>query len=388
MASAGIKYVVQNAIKEDNPSVDISFMGGGEPTLNWDVITHSVNESKSIAKSIGIKSSSTLTTNGIISTEQAQWISNEVDFIKVSFDGVFQNEQRPLKSASSSFDIANRTMKIFKKNNANFLVRCTVTNESISKLHESVELIVNEYHPTSIIVNPVYVCGSCATHGVGSLDWHGFCEKFSRIQDIGMSEGVDIVTPYDKVTYMDTPKTPFCGFVKGNCFMTPDGYMSTCSEIDSAQDYRSPIFFFGEYNSIIDKIEINKNKLQQLYELESTAGESTCSKCISSSFCPGPCNVRNTTKKTADEFVQLRKNKSILSEFNESEFSLILKGEVSAESKVQCNMTRWLSKEQVIRAIEQSNSKSNLAVNFKPIEIELEDQNNPMIFKAAKIIIA
>ena len=239
IARAAIDYAVRNSMHTGVPGVNVGFMGGGEPTVNWDVLTDSVVYAKKVARQKRLPITINLTTNGFLARNQVEWIAKNFDTIKVSFDGIeeIQNKQRCAVNGNS-FEIVSNTLKLLSEWKANFLIRITVTNDSISKLKDSIYHILENYSPNSIIINPVYVCGNCESNGIHSIEYKQLLEQVKGVQDIGSRYGIDIVMPYDKVTYMEVPNTPFCGFQKGYVFLTSDGYLSACSEVDGKNDKR------------------------------------------------------------------------------------------------------------------------------------------------------
>lgn len=372
IARAGINYVFQNAIKNNTPSVDISFMGGGEPTCNWPVLVDAVEYARMLAKENSVPSSTMLTTNGILSNEQIDWLVDNIDFIKISFDGIreVQNVQRPT-TKGDSFELVSNTMLRLSEKRAKFLVRLTVTNESVKHLHKSVKYIIDSFLPTSIIINPVYVCGSCASHGVGSIAYNSMCDAFKDIEDLGLEKGIDIVTPYDKITYMDIPRMPFCGFQKGNIFLTPDGYISACSEIDSNNDNRSNIFFFGNWDTSTNKLIINEEKLEQLHKISNSKNDK-CNTCNNSIMCSGPCLTRRLNDTIISKITFIREGKTVNDSFGEDEMSLLIHGNHSDESTIQCKMTNILSGIQIERILAMGEKLNTISLSVTSCKLSRE----------------
>lgn len=383
IVEAGIQYTGLNALDSDSPSIDISFMGGGEPTCNWSALQHAVEYARAMAEENEVPFSSTLTTNGVLSDAQIDWIIENITFVKISFDGIqeIQERQRPAKTGSS-FEKAVHTMEKLSTAGSNFLVRITVTNESVHNLKDSVEFLVRNFTPQSIIINPVYVCGSCASHGVGSINADMICQSFDDVQDLGVEKHIDIVIPYDKVTYMDVPQLPFCGFQKGNCFLTPEGYISACSEIDGTDDSRAHIFFFGAWDADRGELIVNEEKEVQLQEI-STAYNQQCQSCGSQNFCPGPCLVRKTDEATLQAFLKLRQGKPFEESFSPEEIELLMNGKHSAESRIQCGMTQQLTSRQVHRILSRPEMISRLSLHA--CEEDISDYREIGVLKAVSI---
>ena len=360
MARDAIDLVVANSLEVGYPSVDLSFMGGGEPTANWTTLQAAVEYARSQARELGIPSSTTLTTNGILSADQAHWVAESIDLVKVSFDGIreVQERQRPALGRSS-FDVATETLRILSASGTRFIVRCTVTNESMSQLADSVQLIVEEFAPSSIIVNPVYVCGSCATSGIESIETKEFYAAYDEARDIGLERGIDVVTAYDKVTYSPGQYLPYCGFLKGNAFVTPDGYLSACSEVDTREDPRSHIFFFGRW-SADSGFCVNEVKLAQIRSESQERGDS-CDGCSTGSFCPGPCLVRKIDAATASRIADIRNDEEPDGVLNSRCIEILGSAVQSRESAIQCDMTQRFSRKQAILALELAGRTTGFA---------------------------
>lgn len=366
-ARGAIDYVVANSFRLGNPKVALSFMGGGEPTTNWHVLKGAVEYAQKEAQRLSLPLSITLTTNGVFTKEHALWIAKNIDFVKVSFDGVreVQENQRPFPGGSS-FDAATQTLRVLSESGVDFLVRMTVTNESLNLMEESIRFVLANFTPTSIILNPVYVCGACTNEGVESIERASFCRLFEHVQDLGMDKGVDIVTPYDKLTYAPKAHTPYCGFVNGNCFVTPDGFLSACSEIDSGCDPRSAVFFFGRIDQSTGVVQVDQKKLSQIHEISAMPG-ARCGSCSSGGICPGPCLVRRLSAETIERLTFLRRGVDPVRPLTQEEVELILIGSPSHQSDIQCGITNALSKIQVLRSIERLPDSTNLAVRAEEV---------------------
>lgn len=385
VAKKAIDWIAKNALKAGEKTLAVSFMGGGEPTLNWEVVKKTVKYVRQKAKLLGLKSIINLTTNGVVSPVRARWIAQNIDVIKLSFDGPeeIQNYQRPLRDGKGSFIHAFNTAKIFDEYGTFYIPRATITNYSIGKLKEIVKFFLDNLKLTgkSIIINPVYVCGSCSTHNVDRLEVKEFVKRFLEIQALGREKRVDLVVPYDKIKTSPLPKLPFCGFQKGNCFLTADGYLSICSEVDNKEDQRSPLFFFGKFDDKKKEIVLNQEKMKQLYHLEVTP-KRRCQTCPSSIYCSGPCLVRGIGEKIAKNIYSKHKDDPCAS-LKENELNLALK-EVgfTEEATLQCVIAQKLMKDQFDLVF--NGVKDQVSFDFQ--EIQIKDRGlQGKVFRAVRI---
>ncbi len=86
-----VKYMLRENIK------NVSFFGG-EPLLNWSVLTFIVNYSKQIGANFRF---SVITNGTLLDKDKIQFIKNNEISLAVSFDGLDHNEKRVLKSGIS-----------------------------------------------------------------------------------------------------------------------------------------------------------------------------------------------------------------------------------------------------------------------------------------------
>lgn len=370
-AKAAIDYTFNNFLTKYKTSngrkaYSLGFMGGGEPTLNFDVITKSTQYVRELGKKENVETVIDLTTNAVLDNEKLQWICENVDFIRISFDGPrdIQNLQRPSDSVDS-YEAVCKSINTFDKFRKNYLIRCTVTSDIVRRMPEILEFYLNNFQleKKSIIFNPVYVCGSCTNNNIQSIEEKVFAEKFIECQKMVENIDVDIVSSYDRVRTAVIPKLPYCGFKKGNCFFTPDGYLSTCSEVDSIEDIRAPFFFFGKYEEDTKELMIAEDKLKQLYKVGST--KTTCTSCNISSFCPGMCLVRGLNLELAADLQTSVDD--ILSPLSEEVIEAIDdKAGHNKQSEIQCRLSRDISKKEIIYAADYQEEMENKGT-FKTI---------------------
>jgi radical SAM protein with 4Fe4S-binding SPASM domain len=92
-------------------SYHISFFGG-EPLLNWDLIQFAVPRFKADSRC----SSIVVITNGLLlDDEKLQWLQQQGVGISLSFDGLWNDINRPLKKGAPSLPLYRRKMELFHK---------------------------------------------------------------------------------------------------------------------------------------------------------------------------------------------------------------------------------------------------------------------------------
>ena len=88
----GIEYLYTLMERSGDKDYHVSFFGG-EPLLNWDLITHAVPKLRADPKCAGINIITNLT---MIDDEKADYLKANGVGVSWSFDGMGSNESRPL----------------------------------------------------------------------------------------------------------------------------------------------------------------------------------------------------------------------------------------------------------------------------------------------------
>ena len=120
---AAIDYTYENLKKLNYPIFHISLHGGGEPTFPWKTLRELV----AYAREKAIPTEFSLTSNGVWSRQQTQWILSYIDFVGISMDGSpqTQDSQRPLASGKASSRWVLRTIQELEANQRPYRLRMT-----------------------------------------------------------------------------------------------------------------------------------------------------------------------------------------------------------------------------------------------------------------------
>ncbi len=287
IAYSAIDEVFDNVIKNNKAVASVGYHGGGEPTMNWDVLVKSLNYAKQKAKESNKKLTTSICTNGIMSKAEALWITQNIANISVSIDGnaEIQNLQRPMVSDSGSFDIVAKTLDLLDENQKIYSLRITATQYTENKLGEMVVFLSEHFNPKTICIEPLFSCGRCETSGCQAPGQRLFIEEMKKVYEIGRDKGVGIFYSGNKITGLTSR---FCGAVGSNFFITPRGEVTACLEVSQKSDPRSKIFLYGEYNSASNKFDYDLDRYKKLsdYQVNNLKG---CEDCIAKWHCGGDC---------------------------------------------------------------------------------------------------
>lgn len=88
VAKRGIDFVAANAARKGVPFFEVLYHGGGEPTVNWRVMTESLAYAKQKADELNLEVRAGSASNGVTNDGQIDWIIANLHSVSISFDGL------------------------------------------------------------------------------------------------------------------------------------------------------------------------------------------------------------------------------------------------------------------------------------------------------------
>ncbi|MDR0833172.1 MAG: radical SAM protein [Candidatus Symbiothrix sp.] len=274
-----IKTIVDYVLSVFNDKIkSFSFIGGGEPTVTWDLFTWSVNYIRNAAGQQKIDIG--LTTNAtLLSEARIMWLKQNEVRIGISFDilPAIQDRQRGFSNSSkSSFDTVDRVIKLLTSNGFYPRIRSTITRQNVALMPDMVQFVI-EYYPELKRLHFEHVTDV----EQNQTDFYDdFVSYFFKAKELGEANGIEVHNSIDNAT--NHIKSRFCG---GEFCITPTGDLVSCHRVSSKTEKLFENFCYGLVNN---KVQINK---KHLAEAESIANSklSQCSTCFAKWHCAGGC---------------------------------------------------------------------------------------------------
>lgn len=285
VARHGIDFIVSNAVKRDAPYIRIAYHGGGEPTVNWKVMTESLAYAKTQAAKHKLKVHATTATNGMLNDRQIEWIVDQMDGASISFDGLpsVHDKFRVTASGRGSSQHIENTMRQFDKAGFIYGLRMTVTAEQIAALPDSVEYVCSRFKPVRIQVEPAYQMGKW--ENAPSAESEEFIEAYREAQGRAKKFAKEISFSAARVGVLTNH---FCSVSQDNFALSANGNVSACYEVFSDNDAYTKHFFYakpnydeGGYTFDIDILNRLRNQAVQ--------NRSYCEGCFAKWSCAGDC---------------------------------------------------------------------------------------------------
>jgi len=294
-----VDYIINNHITNayrEKPSEQchFTFIGGGEPTMNWTVLERGINHinkrSREMDKDIRIN---LVTNGGWKCQKRTDWLVDNVDHISLSLDGYYevQSKQRPCQhsgNTKSAYANMEKIMATMHKAGKSMGIRATVTKDSIGELEQ-----ICDYFSTTgastIHIEPVYL--PSGNDNVKTKLKHfpnpdTFIDKYISLRDKYANKGIRLYTSLD--TLNNIRMQQYCAFQNAETIaITPDGHVTGCIEVSSKEDPDFQYFNYGIVNPITNTIEFRKDIASTVINVD-TRG-SSCTKCIARWNCGGGC---------------------------------------------------------------------------------------------------
>ena len=293
IARAAIDFIIKNALKKNSEKVKLTFHGGGEPTLNWELFVSTISYFRRAAKEKNLNSKIHLATNSYLSDSQTDYIAEAVDGLSISFDGPkeIQNAQRPLKTGNGTFDRVYRTIKRWDSCGLKYGLRCTITGESVNNMEDIVSFFAKNFKMKTIQMEPVFSCNRHLAERTPPPTSAEFIDNYRKALE--KADSLDIKLSYSGAQFGKWVSS-FCGVPRDNFNVTPNGHITACTEVVTTEDKRADIFIYSKFDRIQDKFIVDNKKLNFLRSL-TVNNMPNCSNCFCKWHCAGDCPAKRAS---------------------------------------------------------------------------------------------
>lgn len=281
LAQKAIDLAHENARLIGEESFALAFHGGGEPTLNWRVLSSAVNHAREKSLSPHISMSS----NGMWEPDQLDFILDHFDELSLSFDGneIMQNGQRPTAQGQGSFNQVIKSIHAMDGNGIEYGIRLTVTEPYFHHLAESIKFICQETQCQLIQVEPSF----SPTRGEYLDPNQQQADRFIR----AFMESFYIASTYGRTIFYSGARPwtlihSFCRASAEALIVTPEGDLVNCFEI---HDRGHPLFHQFKIGTLTpEKIIVDHKKIEGLIQAEKRR-KKECKHCFCFWHCGGDC---------------------------------------------------------------------------------------------------
>jgi uncharacterized protein len=279
-------------------TVSLSIHGGGEATVEFDLLREIVGEFNTRARSAGLRTAVRMGSNGTYSDEVQKWILKNNIHVNISLDGPreVQDRLRPFRSGQPSYDAVVRNLKALVRAGRKVWVRSTVTAGSLDSMLETVEL-ASQLGIAMVHFEPVSLTGRCDSAGVIQPPADEFAGRFLQCFQRGLA--LDVGVRYSGMRCFDPYHRKFCAACGDNFCVTRDGNITTCYEVLDSCDPAADSFFIGKVDPIHGTVELNHDRIARL-DRRVAQNMEACKDCFLRYQCAGDCPLKSYLHSNRD----------------------------------------------------------------------------------------
>ncbi|MCR5625184.1 MAG: thioether cross-link-forming SCIFF peptide maturase [Lachnospiraceae bacterium] len=289
IGKAAIDFLLERST--GRPNLEVDFFGG-EPMINFEVVKQVVEYARSKEKEYEKNFRFTITTNGMIMTDdQVKYINENMANVVLSIDGrkEINDRMRPRVDGSGSYD---RIVKNFKKlvadrGDKEYYVRGTYTRYNLDFTEDILSLYNEGFDQIS--VEPVME-DPTMDYAITEKDLDRIYEEYDRLmEEIGAikDSGRFINFFHFMIDLNQGPciikRLRGCGSGNEYISVTPDGDIYPCHQFVGKDEFKM--------GSVLDKTL--DEDIKKLFSKAHVYSKPKCKNCWAKYYCSGGCNANN-----------------------------------------------------------------------------------------------
>jgi uncharacterized protein len=284
LARTAIDVVHQNAVEVGRHGFELTFHGGGEPTLAWQTLEEAVD----YARTKDLPCHTWMVSNGIWSERRGEWIKDNLDRVTISFDGTqeTQDRQRPFASGQGSFDAVMRSIAHLDRYGFDYGIRMTALAPWRGQLARDVRFICEETACRSLQVEPAFNSNRGEYRPPSWQECQDFVAGYMEAFEIAERAGRRL---HFSGARPRTRTSAFCSAPYGGLIVTPSGDLVTCYEITDRQHPLAGMCTIGR----IEGEQVVLDREQRASFLSRLEGRrQACRDCFCYWHCAGDCHAK------------------------------------------------------------------------------------------------
>lgn len=272
-------FVDSKKTRPERRNLVVSFMGGGEPMLSWNIVKEGIEYCERITAGTTVRVSFRIITNGsLLSDSQIDFIREHNVGLSVSFEILedIQNLQR------KNFRLVQDNLLKVLAAGIDTQLNVTVTPHNVGRIVESYTEMRRLYPQIRhAMFEPVTAQEMFATPADMSLFYDEYIRGFMKILTIGKREGVEITSfPYLRTVF------PLRRACPGEFCITAEGCVTGCYCVSTPEH---PLFRDTKYGEVAaDGMTFDMEKFGSLLACNVDSREE-CRDCSARWNCGGGC---------------------------------------------------------------------------------------------------
>lgn len=300
---AAARRVAAVCRKTGNPFT-LVLHGGGEPTLDFDLIQHLVRETRKLAHDAGCGWHGHLATNGVMPESRAVWLAHNFDSIGLSHDGpgTLHDRQRPLANGAPSLSIVERTFRALQQGRAHVCLRTTVTPAGLTRQTEIVDYFARTLGAKEIRLEPVYRVRGRGPLAFDATMAKSFVGHFLAAQAHGRRLGAEVsFSGFRPEAFLG----PYCDDLRNSLHIVPGEVATACFFTTGETDAMAAGGVVGRWEPATGEFILDETRLAA-HGRQALRIPSACRRCVAiyhcTHGCPDYCVAAGHGRRTMSAF--------------------------------------------------------------------------------------
>jgi uncharacterized protein len=280
---AAIDYTYENLKRLNYPKFHISLHGGGEPTFPWKTMRALV----AYAKEKPIPTEFSLTSNGVWTKQQTQWIIAYIGSVGISMDGSpqTQDRQRPMVSGKGSSSRVMQTLREMEVNHRSYGLRLTAV-PPFDRLIEDIRFLCENTGCNQMQVEAAFNTRRGEEGQPELEEGLKFLQAFFAAQRLAEQYGRTLRCAGSEV---DKISSVPCGSLFNTLVVTPQNNLVACFEVVNDSHPLAELATIGWITP--QGVEVNEEARARLRQ-KITEWRASCRDCYCYWSCAGGCLTR------------------------------------------------------------------------------------------------
>lgn len=262
----------------------LNFVGGGEPFLHFNLISDIISCVKNICKKVEIG----VVTNGTFNEDVINWMLENNVAVRISYDSIFHEKQRPFRNGESSRDIVVNNIKNLIAKNCSVTIQTIITNSGVDQM----KTIIDELISLKIkVVKFEPALSTAVSRCDEEIEPNPIKYANALVDSIKYIADKNLDIAIDTGFFAEPSDDYYCGMPIGNMIITPHGLITSCVEVARPNDPYSSILMYGAIKN--SRISLQKTRLNFLKKIHFKNQIGGCKICNLRLICHGGCPMAN-----------------------------------------------------------------------------------------------
>ncbi|HAT1614040.1 TPA: radical SAM protein [Raoultella ornithinolytica] len=283
VVKGAIDLVIENAKKHKYRTAEFRFLGGGEPTLEWDLIVWATHYIRYRADEAGVNYWIRLITNGVLITdEKARWIAKHIHYVTLSCDILPELQvNRSFPNGKNSHKAVMRAAQQLCKYGVSCHFRTTISYHASDRLQEMVEYTHKYTGVKTIRFEPMAEIGRASDTEMNKPAQQDFVDAFIAAYELGKQYGIQVTCKM--MTNIQRRSTRFCNV---EFAITSEGNVAGCHRYSRKNNSGFDFYHVGFWNG--QKFNFDIEKINALRRVD-TRLFPECRVCFARWSCASGC---------------------------------------------------------------------------------------------------